>query len=75
MLYVIRQLPDRGPIFNRNPPGCASFGRLSRGRGIAHRSKTTAGILPLNASPARTFAHQPKYAAAPLPQLLTWCTG
>jgi hypothetical protein len=32
----------------------------SRDRGIAHRSKTTAGILPLNASPARTFAHPAK---------------
>ncbi|HXM04174.1 MAG TPA: hypothetical protein VN939_16310, partial [Chthoniobacterales bacterium] len=46
--------------FHRNPPGCASFGRLSRGRGIAHRLKTTPGILPLNASPAQTCAHPAK---------------
>ena len=34
--------------------------RILAGCFVACRSKTTAGILPLNASPARTFAHPAK---------------
>jgi hypothetical protein len=43
-----------------NPKGCADFGRVSRVRGIARQSKTTAGILLPTASPARTAAHPAK---------------
>jgi len=56
MLYVIRRLPDRQPIFIAT----LRAARLLAGCFVAHRSKTTAGILPLNASPARTFAHPAK---------------
>ena len=40
--------------------------RLLPGCFVAHRSKTIAGIL--------SSRIQPKFAAAPLPQSLTWCT-
>ena len=37
-----------------HPKGCADFGRVSRVRGIARQSKTTAGILlPRAAHPAK----------------------
>jgi hypothetical protein len=50
MLYVIRQLPDRRPIFILT----LRAARLLAGCFVAHRSKTTAGILPLR------FAHPVK---------------
>jgi hypothetical protein len=70
---ISESIRDRGATqppahFHRNPPGRASFGRSGSCR-IAHRSKTTAGILPLR------FAHPAKYAAAPLYQSRTWCTS
>jgi hypothetical protein len=48
--YVIRQLPDRRPIFIAT----LWAARLLVGCFVAHRSKTTAGILPLR------FAHPAK---------------
>jgi hypothetical protein len=69
MLYVIRQLPDRRPI----SVATLRAARLLAGCFVAHRPKTTAGILPLNASPARTFAHPAKIrgsATAPVTDLV-----
>lgn len=61
MLYVIRQLPDRRPIFI--PTLRAAHLLVGPLRRIAHRSgkcRTTAGILPLTASPGRSSTHPPK---------------
>ena len=56
MLYVTEEQRSRRPIFIAT----LRAARLLGGCFVAHRSKTTAGILPLNASPARTFAHPAK---------------
>jgi hypothetical protein len=50
MTALVHQFSDWG----------SGVARLLAGCFVAHRSKTTAGILPLNASPARTFAHPAK---------------
>ena len=56
MLYVTKEQRSRRPIFIAT----LRAARLLSGCFVAHPSKTTAGILPLNASPARTFAHPAK---------------
>ena len=56
MLYVTKEQRSSRPIFIAT----LRAARLWAGCFVAHRSKTTAGILPLNASPARTFAHRAK---------------
>ena len=56
MLYVTKEQRSRRPIFIAT----LRAARLLAGCFVAHRSKTKAGILPLNASPARTFAHPAK---------------
>ena len=65
MLYVIRQLSDRRPIFIAT----LRAGRLLAGCFVAHRSKTTAGMLTLR------FAHPVKErgsAAIPVTDLVHW---
>ena len=58
-------LDPRGDLQNSRQIGAPDLHtsgqrRLLTGCFVAHRSKTTAGILPLNTSPARTFAHPAK---------------
>ena len=61
--YVTEEQRSRRPIFIAT----LRAARLSAGCSVAHRSKTTAGIVPLR------FAHPAeKYAAAPLYQPRTW---
>ena len=63
MLYVTRQQADRQPIFIAT----LRAARLLAGCFVAHRSKTTAGILPL------PFAHPAKIrgrAAIPVTDLV-----
>jgi hypothetical protein len=71
MLYVTKEQRSRRPIFIAT----LRAARLLAGCFVAHRSKTTAGILPLNASPARTFAHPAKIrcsATTPVTDLVHW---
>jgi hypothetical protein len=49
--------------------------RILAGCFVVRRSKTTAGILPPTASPARTAAHPGKIRAALLYEPRTWCTS
>src|ERR1700732_5017555 len=71
MLYVTKEQRSRRPIFIAT----LRAARLLAGCFVAHRSKTTAGILPLKASPARTFAHPAKIrssATTPVTDLVHW---
>jgi hypothetical protein len=56
MLYVTEEQRRRRPIFIAT----LRAARLLAGCFVAHRLKTTAGILTLNASPALRFAHPAK---------------
>jgi hypothetical protein len=58
--YLTSQQRREAPAPPQPEGLCADFGRVSRVRGIARQSKTTAGILPPTASPARTAAHPAK---------------
>jgi hypothetical protein len=49
--------------------------RILAGCFVAGRSKTTAGILPPTASPARTAAHPTKIHSALLYQSRKWCAS
>jgi hypothetical protein len=70
MLYVTEEQRRRRPIFIAT----LRAERLLAGCFVAHRSKTTAGILPLTPVRLEPSRIQPKYPAAPLLQSLTWCT-
>src|ERR1700730_6406744 len=62
--YVTEEQRSRRPIFIAT----LWAARLLTGCFVAHRSKTTAGILPLR------FAHPVKIRSSATTQSLTWCT-
>jgi hypothetical protein len=67
--YVTEEQRGRRPIFIAT----LWAARILAGCFVARRSKTTAGILPLSASPARTAAHPTKIrtsAAIPVTEVV-----